>query len=348
MRRVFLLVGSVSALMVMMAACSGDAGSKSADDGTLPGAGVTVQPARANWVTGYFLEALYSKALEELGYDVLEHRELENADFYQAVANGEVQYWANGWFPLHNQYDELFSGEASIAGTVVESGALQGYLVDKAGADDFGITSLADFKRPEVVDAFDLDGNGKAELFGCTDGWACKEVVSYQIKAFGLEDHVDVLTGNYLESMQTALARHQIGEHIFFYTWTPNWTINRLAPGRQVVWIEVPSAEHPDGYSREDMTIPGVEGCVNAPCFMGFRGSDINVVANNRFLTDNPAAAKLFEVMSVPLDDISNQNNLMVGGENSQEEIDIHAEAWIVKNQEMFDGWLAEARQAGS
>ena len=62
----------------------------------MPGSGVVVQPARANWDTGYFSEALYSRTLEALGYEVLDHKEMENADFYEAVARGDVTFWANG------------------------------------------------------------------------------------------------------------------------------------------------------------------------------------------------------------------------------------------------------------
>ena len=63
---------------------------------------------------------------------------------------------------------------------------------------------------------------------------------------------------------------------------------------------------------------------------MGFRGADLNVVANNNFLQSNPAAAKLFEVMTIPLGDISKQNNRMNAGENTQRDIDAHAEEWMV------------------
>ena len=35
-----------------------------------PGEGITVKPARATWNTGYFQEALVSRALAELGYKV--------------------------------------------------------------------------------------------------------------------------------------------------------------------------------------------------------------------------------------------------------------------------------------
>ncbi|NIQ95139.1 MAG: proline/glycine betaine ABC transporter substrate-binding protein ProX, partial [Desulfuromonadales bacterium] len=43
----------------------------------LPGEGVTVQPARATWNTGYFQEVLVRKGLEELGYSVKKPKELQ-------------------------------------------------------------------------------------------------------------------------------------------------------------------------------------------------------------------------------------------------------------------------------
>jgi glycine betaine/proline transport system substrate-binding protein len=313
----------------------------------MPGEGVEVQPARATWNTGYFNEALYSLALEELGYEVQDHQELDNPVFYQEVAQGEVDFWANGWFPLHNQYRDTFEQGASLAGTVAESGALEGYLVDKAGAEEFNITSLEDFKRPEVKEAYDADDNGKADLVACPEGWGCNDVIGFHLDIFGLRDHIDEITAGYSTSMADAVSRFQNGQHILFYTWTPNWTVSRLAPGKDVVWIEVPAPEYPDeGVSDEALSILSVEGCVDDPCLMGFPANDIMVVANNEFLENNPAAAKLFEVMSIPPEDIFAQNNLMNMGENSQEDIDRHAQEWADAHQEMWNSWLEQAREA--
>jgi glycine betaine/proline transport system substrate-binding protein len=50
-------------------------------DNDMPGKGITVQPARATWSSGFFLEALYSRALEDLGYDVKEPKKTLKPDF---------------------------------------------------------------------------------------------------------------------------------------------------------------------------------------------------------------------------------------------------------------------------
>lgn len=69
--------------------------------------------------------------------------------------------------PGHNTYRSTFEQGAEIVGAIAKGGALQGYLVDKASAEKFDIKTLEDFKRPEVREAFDRNGDGKADLVGC-------------------------------------------------------------------------------------------------------------------------------------------------------------------------------------
>ena len=340
-------LGGALLILILIAACGSSTPEVAAPTQVpMPGQGVSVQPARATWNTGYFQESLYSLALAELGYDVKDHQELDNPLFYQSVSQGDVDFWANGWFPLHNQYQETFEQGAGLYGTVSAAGALQGYMIDKAGADEFGITSLDDFKRAEVKEAYDADGNGKADLVACPEGWGCNTVIGFQIDAFDLRDHVDEITAGYSAGMADAISRFRNGEHVFFYTWTPNWTVNQMKPGQDVVWIEVPSAQHPEGHTEQDLLIPGVDGCVDDPCLMGFPGNDIRVVANDQFMNENPAAKRLFEVMAIPLGDIFKQNNRMNAGEDSQQDIVNHAKEWVATNQELWNNWLAQARQA--
>ena len=77
---------------------------------------------------------------------------------------------------------------------------------------------------------------------------------------------------------------------------------------------------------------------------MGFEPSDIRVVANIEFLGANPAAATVFELVEIPLDNIANQNALMFAGENSAEDVRRHAEEWIAANRGQVDQWLDAAR----
>ena len=315
-----------------------------------PGAGKTVQPARATWDNGWFQAEIYMKALEELGYQVEDPTTLDNPVFYQAVAQGDVDFWVNGWFPLHNEYSGTYEQGAELVGYVAEGGALQGYLIDKATAEEHGITNLEDLKNPEIAALFDGDGDGKADLVACPPGWGCELVIEHQMDAYELRDHVSTIKASYSASMADAMARYQQGEPILFYTWTPNWTVGMLKPGEDVVWIEVPFPSLPEAQAQfeDQTTVEGVIGCVDDPCEMGWPANDIRPVANSAFLEENPAARRLFEVVAIPLEDIFAQNARMFEGEDSEEDLERHAEEWIAANRALFDQWLDEARAAAS
>jgi len=314
-----------------------------------PGEGVTVKPARATWNTGFFQEALVRRGLEELGYDVEKPKDLQNPIFYKSVALGDVDYWTNGWFPMHDaQLPKNFYEDADTYGYVAKAGGLGGYLVSKEHVEKYNIKSLDDFKRDEVKKAFDNDGDGKADLTACPPGWGCETVISHHMDVYDLKDHITPGTASYEAGMASALANYKTGKPIFFYTWAPNWTIFKLQPGKDVMWINVPKIIPKDSQKNavDRMTLSGVEGAVSDPIDLGFVVSDIRIVANKEFAEANPAARKFFEVFTLPLIDINRQNTRMNDGEKSQKAIEGHADEWIAENQSTWNGWLEEARKA--
>ncbi len=318
-------------------------------DQHMPGKGVTVKPARATWNTGFFQEALVRQALGELGYDVQDPKDLQNPIFYKSVALGDVDYWTNGWFPNHDgQLPKGFYDKAEKVGYVVKAGGLQGYLVSKADVEKFNIKSLDDFKRDEVKKAFDKTGDGKADLTACPPGWGCETVIAHHMKVYDLKDHINPVKASYEAGMASALAGYKAGEPIFFYTWAPNWTIFKLKPGKDVMWINVPETMPKDSQmaGKDRMEVSGIEGGVSDPVKLGFVVSDIQIVANKKFLEKNPAAKKFFEEFTLPLADINEQNTRMNEGEKSQKDIERHADEWIAANKATWDGWLEAARSA--
>lgn len=307
----------------------------------LPGKGKSIKMARATWDTGWFQAEIYRQAFQKLGYDVKEPTTLDNPPFYQAVGQGDVDLWVNGWFPLHETYADSFKEGAKLVGYVAKGGALQGYLIDKKTADEHKITNLSDFKKPEIIKLFDSDGDGKAEMVACPPGWGCEKKIAEHLDKWGLRDYITPIKAAYSASMADAVGKYKEGKSILFYTWTPNWTVGILAPGKDVVWIETPEA-------TEAQTVASLEGCVNDPCKMGWDANDIRPIANKEFLKNNPAVEALLEKMSVPLSDIFAQNAKMNAGEDKPEDIEKHAAEWIKANQAKFDGWIKAAMDAAS
>lgn len=279
--------------------------------------------------------------LEELGYEVEEPTVAQMQASFVAVASGDASYYPALWWPLHKVFWEQQGGDASWqrVGTLVEN-SLQGYLIDKPTADAHGITTLDQLKSPDLAKLFDIDGNGKADLYGCETGWGCERVIEHQLDAYGLRDTVEHRQGGYFAIIPDAVERIRGGQSTLYYTWTPLWLSGVLRPGHEVTWLTVPFTSLPDGRTDSDSTT--VEGIGN----LGFAVNTQHVIANTAWLEENPVARKWFELLQIPIDDINAQNMLVNEGEKSDEQIRQHARDWIEANQAQWDSWIAEAKAA--
>lgn len=312
-----------------------------------------VSMARANWSSGFMQAAIYAQLITELGYEVTDPAEstIDPNAFYPALGTGQYDLWANGWFPLHDLYltGELLTGQEvelpiEPVGYQVAAGALQGYMIDKATADSMGITQLSDLQDPSVAQAFDHDGDGLADLFGCNKGWGCNQVIDAHLAEFGLSGTVEQVAGDYSELIRGVQDAIAAGESVLFYAWTPNWTFFALPPGRDVIWLHARSMPGEEGMS----SVPGLQGCAWDPCNLAFPVSSIRAVGNSDFLDDNPQIRRLLERVTIPLSDIAAQNAKMSSERSySEEQIQADALEWIASNRSMVDTWLADARAAG-
>lgn len=313
--------------------------------------GGEVRMARATWATGHFQAAVYQQLLEELGYEVTDPAELTRtpATFYPALIQGQVDLWANGWFPLHEPFleGERLTGQRydqpiEPIGHQVDAGAVQGYLVDRVTAEALDITSMQDLLRDEVRDAFDHDGDGLADLYGCDEGWGCNLQIDAHLDQLAWGASVEQIVGDYDVLMADAQDRITAGEPVLFYTWTPNWTTGVLVPGDDVLWLESPTPADED----RPTSVASLEGCAaTPPCDLGWAVNDIRAVANSRFLDDNPPARNLLEQVTIPLPDIEQQNARMhAAAEYTQDDLHDDARAWIEANRDQVDGWLEQAQ----
>ncbi|WP_026379422.1 glycine betaine/L-proline ABC transporter substrate-binding protein ProX [Afifella pfennigii] len=314
--------------------------SSSAMAQSMPGEGINVVPLKSSIAEETFQTLLVMKALEELGYEVEDIKELEYAAGHVAIGNGDGTFLATHWDPLHIDFYKEAGGDEKIYREGIYSpGALQGYLIDKKTAEEHDITNLGQFKDPEIAKLFDNNGDGKADLSGCTPGWGCEKVIEHQLDAFELRDTVTHNQGSYSAIMADTITRYEQGEPIFYYTWTPYWVSGVMVPGEDVVWLNVPFSSLPGERQDVDTALPDGSN-------YGFQANNQRIIANREFAEANPAAAKLFSIMKLSSNDISAQNLKMRDGEDSEADMERHADAWIAAHQEQWNAWLDEARAA--
>ena len=304
----------------------------------LPGKGVTVLPLKSSIAEETFQTLLVMKGLEQLGYDVQPIKEVEYPTAHIAIAQGDATFLADHWNPLHADYYKNAGGDAKLFRKGVYSGnAAQGYLIDKKTADAHRISNIAQLKDPKIAALFDTNGDGKADLTGCNPGWGCEAVIEHQLDAYGLRPTVTDNQGSYSALIADTITRFKAGKPVLYYTWTPYWVSNELKPGKDVVWLEVPFSSLPGEQKGSNTQLPNGKN-------YGFVVNSQQIVANKAWAEKNPAAARLFEVMRLPVADINAQNHLMSQGQNQAADIERHVNAWIKAHQKTFDGWLQQAR----
>lgn len=306
----------------------------------LPGKGVKVLPLKSSIAEETFQTLLVMKALEKLGYEVQPIQEVEYPTAHIAIGNGDATFLADHWNPLHADYYKNAGGEAKLYRTGTYSdNAAQGYLIDKKTADAHNITNIEQLKDPAIAKLFDNDGDGKADLTGCNPGWGCEAVIEHHLGAYKLRDTVTHQQGSYSALIADTITRYKAGKPVFYYTWTPYWVSNELKPGQDVVWLEVPFSSLPGEQAGTDTKLPNGKN-------YGFVVNKQQIIANKAWAEKNPAAAKLFAIMQLPVSDINAQNHLMSQGQGKPADIERHTNAWISAHQATFDGWIEQALAA--
>lgn len=306
----------------------------------LPGKGITVKPVQSTISEETFQTLLVSRALEKLGYTVDQPSEVDYNVAYTTIAAGDGTFIATNWKPLHDDMYNAAGGDKKFfrEGTYVQ-GAAQGYLIDKKTAEKYHITRIDQLKDPKLAKLFDSNDDGKADLTGCTPGWGCEAVINHQIKAYDLSNTVVHNQGNYSAMIADTITRFKEGKPILYYTWTPYWVSDVLVPGRDTVWLQVPFSSMPGAQKDVDTKLPNGAN-------YGFPVNTMHIVANKAWAEKNPAAAKLFSEMKLPIADINAQNSRMHQGQSSEADINAHVDGWIQGHQAQFDGWVKDAMSA--
>ena len=334
----------------------------------LPGEGVSVTMAKADWSTEDPNAYTVKMILEEMGYTVSDPKdtELGPANAFLAMAQGDADFWINSWMPGHQSWldNELPDGSlvgdhVTVVGEMMMAGGLQGYLITKSFAEEYGITSLDDLNNnPDAIAAYDaqdpVPGNGIADIYGCQESYTCDDIIQAQIAFSGWENIQQTIAG-YDAMFAEAAVKADAGEPAIIYTWTPSSYITQMRPGDNALWLTVDEviddsnplgAEGGESYDQrpgvasiDTDKCPGSDGGV---CQMGWIAADIRAAANNEFLAANPAVEKLLELFQMDVVEVSIMNVEMSDGADVQ---DLAAQ-WIEDNRDLVDSWIAEAMAA--
>ena len=257
------VVAVAAATLLLLTACGSDDDSGSSVAATTaapatteaalnmtPGDGVSVVAGRASWSTGYVQAEIFTALLRELGYNVSESADMELGpqNAFMAMAEGQMDFWANSWMPGHSSWlmgertDGSLIGDAvTVLGEEIMAGGLQGFLIEKGFADEYGIKTFEDLdNNADAIAAYDATdanpGNGLVDIMGCPEDWTCDNIINSMIKGAGYKNIVQVKAG-YDPMWAQATDMVNEGLPVVAYTWTPSAYITTIRPGDNAYWI---------------------------------------------------------------------------------------------------------------
>jgi glycine betaine/proline transport system substrate-binding protein len=299
-----------------------------------------IQPLTGTTTYSQFISEIINIGLEELGYSLASTKQLNPVLQYYALSENQADFTANSWEKMH--MDALnkseFRDKLTTVGTVVNS-ALQGYQIDRKTAEKYQIQTLDQLQDPAIAKLFDTDGDGKANLIGCEAGWSCEGMIDHHLKAYGLENTVEIDQGQYSTLIANTITRYQQEKPVLYYTWTPHWVASVLKVNQDVVWLEVPFTTLPQ-YQTETTLVNLPTGSKN----LGFPVDRIRIVATQNFLENHPVINRFFNNVQISITDINQEQQQVYQGENKPTDIHRHAIAWINQHQALFSNWVEIAK----
>ena len=151
-----------------------------------------------NWTSAQVQNRI-AQYIVEMGYDHPTDVVLgATLPLFQGLRRGDTHVTMEIWLP--NQ-DEAWN-EALAAGEVVSLGPSLGsdwqsaFVIPRYLQEQHpGLQTVEDLKKDEFKQLFaTAETGGKARLVSCVIGWSCEVVNTAQIEAYGLNDHVEIVS----------------------------------------------------------------------------------------------------------------------------------------------------------
>ena len=256
---------------------------------------------------------------EELGYTA-EIIDLNIAAMWAAMSSGEVDTYTGVSMPNQEDAANKYSDTVSYLNTVY-SPLLQGWLVPKWVADEYGLSQISDLNNPELSKLFDMDDDGVGDLMGGDAGWKATAINDEELEAYGLDELYTQKVGS--EAMIRAAIEGAMtkNEPVLFYYWSPHPFFGRFPIGEDVVWLDDPKEFWPPATAE--------------------------AFANSEWIAANPKAAELLRQMKISdINDISWSIAQIEENSTDPAFLEQMSRDWIAKHQAEVDSWVDAAKKA--
>ena len=257
-----------------------------------------------------------------------------HAVFFKAMdqGKGEVDVHPEVWLP-NNQglVDQYVNENQTVALTDAVFPAFDGFCTTQEAVDTYGLKSVYDLTRPEIVGLTDRDGDGKGEIWMGAPGWSSTKIHQIRARDYGFADLYDLTVSEENVILAQIDADAKAGRVIVWACYLPHHIFGM----HPLAVLEEPDHD-PEKWQVADLN-NDPNWLENSHVSTSFPPISSHIAYSKRLETDAPEMAKLLNGIDFGQELINEWSFA-----SSVEEVDpvVYAREWVDANKELVRSWL--------
>ena len=257
-----------------------------------------------------------------------------NPIVFEAMDSGAMHVHPEVWMPnQQNLHDTFVKDNGTVVMNPNGVEAFQGMCVDKATADEHGITSIDDLTNPDIAALFDSDGNGTGELWIGAPGWASTNVEKIRAKSYGYDQTFELTEIDETVAYANLDNAIKAGDPWVGFCYTPHYVfalhdmqILEEPPHDPAKWKVVQPTDDPNWLEVSEAGV-------------AWDLAYLHVHYSKALEESHPDVAKLLANVKFNTEQVSDMTYaLVIDGKEPL----AYAEEWVAANEDAVLGWMSE------
>ncbi len=257
-----------------------------------------------------------------------------HAVFFKGMGQGkgEVDIHPDLWLP-NNQglIDKYVHEEGTVALTDVKFPATDAFCTTQEAVDKYGLKSVYDLTRPEIVELTDRNGDGKGEIWMGAPAWKSTKIHQVRARDYGFADLYELTVSEETVILSQIDADAKAGRVIVWACYLPHHIFNM----HPLVILDEP-AHDPEKWQVANLS-EDPNWYENSYVATAFPPISSQIAYSTRLETEVPDMAKLLNGIKWS-QEVINEWSFAIGvDERDPAE---YAREWVDANKELVQSWL--------
>lgn len=296
----------------------------------------TINVGLPNWFAGEVVGTLLATIIEDRFGVPTEMIAGTNAEIFEQMAapDGNIDIHSDVWMPNHAGWIDPAQADGTIALSQNAYEGVDALCVPRYVSQEYGINTVEDLIGPNGREIFDVNGDGRGDIWIGAEGWGSTEVMQVKMRDYGLETYLDPLLISEGDFQEILFERQANREPVAFYCYQPHvWfaldyiTVLEEAPYDPADYVKVSSADSANWLAESRIETGDII-------------KDVQVGYSTRLEDSHPDVARFLSSFGLSGEELTELIFLIqVKGIGIEYVVD----DWIALNAERIDAWTARS-----